>query len=753
MAGFTPYDVVQYQGYTPMSTQDIMAPAAYMAQQQASLEDEYSKVNDELEKVKFLVQHENNPQLQQQYDDYYNRLQQAQNDLSSKGFSAINRRQMLGIRSQYQSQIAPISVAAQMKAKDIEAYNQMKAKDPTYIGKDPSSMGLMDYINNNLQPFAEQGVSGATVTEMTRKMAEPFSQNLTDTQKEVLARDLIIKANPDAPQQWVDTEVNYIKQHGYKPGTPGYEKIANYIRQTVTQSLGIHKWATPEEYEQYKGFVEQGLPYLQGKEDAQYIDRNNAFLRAQQAQTTADARVEAAKEKAAASKSKQSAQSLGFLSTPIDIEVSKDTDSKDFADAVRIGAKSASADEFDKISGRGKYGPLSSNDYAKVGVALKFSEPFRGLSQPDFNQLKEKLVKNGADPTTINSPEELAAAWIEYGVPIPPTANTKGGRVPLSGGDPIGDALVGNTTANWSKWNEFSSGMSETLKNALLGAGRTWGDNLKYTLIPGIVSGTPSNNTTAVKTLKALAAEKNQQGVNQSIADYYNSQGQKYTKEDVEKMSDSYKAGLRLIKQDAYKDISAGTSPAESRLVQALLASPQSMFRVVDENGKVSSLKDSKLTMGDVLNKNDGTGTSKDSYAQFKGLRTRDPGNYNKAGVSWVVRKGGKEYLVSVSNPFIEDNFRGYNQVVDQIDNSPFQPLRRITIDGRDWLLKTILTDKGPEFYIGDGDDNWKSLEEIKLEGLSNMKSNYVPLQETASKLTMPSYDPQGYLYNQQQSH
>lgn len=79
------YDQMYYQGYTPVSTQEIMAPAAVMSDREDKLDEQYGAIQDELGKTAFVAMNDPNPAVRQQYIDYMNRLNDARDELSNKG--------------------------------------------------------------------------------------------------------------------------------------------------------------------------------------------------------------------------------------------------------------------------------------------------------------------------------------------------------------------------------------------------------------------------------------------------------------------------------------------------------------------------------------------------------------------------------------------------------------------------------------------------------------------------------------------
>ena len=227
-----PYDQSAWSTFTPLSQQEILQPVMMMRERHDKLDGEYSAINDNLQKYAFIAQNENDPAIKQQYSNYIQSLTQARDNLMTKGINSNSRRNMLDLRGKFQSEIQPNILAYEMKANDINTYNQMIAKDPTYIGSNPANRTVSDYIGNGLQPFAQQGISGALMTKMASDYLSPFNQELTDTQ----LRDVLITT---VGEEKIPQYKDYIRKHGYKPGTEGHNKLMEVVKDKVMGATGV----------------------------------------------------------------------------------------------------------------------------------------------------------------------------------------------------------------------------------------------------------------------------------------------------------------------------------------------------------------------------------------------------------------------------------------------------------------------------------------------------------------------------------
>ena len=276
-----PYDQSAWSTYTPLTSQEILMPAMMMRERHDKLDEEYATINDELQKVAFIAEHESDPAVKQKYNNYLTSLSQSRDELMNKGLNSSSRRKMLDLRGRYQSEIQPINMGYQMKLKDMDNYNQLVAKDPTYIGSNPTNRTVTDYINNGLQPFAQQGISGALMTKMASDYLSPFSQELTDTQ----LRDLLITT---VGEEKIPQYIDYIKKHGYKPGTEGHNKLMEVVKDKVMGATGVSSWASPEQLAQASGYIDLASSSTIGKEQSQVIN-NSAYTVAAQKQAAKEA--------------------------------------------------------------------------------------------------------------------------------------------------------------------------------------------------------------------------------------------------------------------------------------------------------------------------------------------------------------------------------------------------------------------------------------------------------------------------------
>lgn len=266
-----PYDRAAWSTFTPLSSQEILQPAMIMQERQNQLDSEYAAINDEMQQIEFIAATENDPLIQQMYSNYQDNLNSAMDMISERGVTPGARRKMLGIKSQFNSQIAPIKQGYELKQQDINQYNQLKMKDPTHIGPDPSMRSVSDYMANGLQPFSAQGISGALLTKMSADQYSQYSKVLRDKNpEEVKALLTDMFGEVGIPQYY-----NLIMRKGYNPNDPEFAEIKTAIESNILNSMGDISWMDQNQFSQAMGYIKQGESHAIGQDDMRILDNKS----------------------------------------------------------------------------------------------------------------------------------------------------------------------------------------------------------------------------------------------------------------------------------------------------------------------------------------------------------------------------------------------------------------------------------------------------------------------------------------------
>lgn len=100
---------------------------------------------------------DNDAELRQIYNNYNKAIDEAVATLSSGDISKGGE-QIRNITRLYSSQLQPVENAAKMRLQDINSYKEKLAKDSSYLGEDPNTRGVSEYLNG--QSPVSFGVSG-----------------------------------------------------------------------------------------------------------------------------------------------------------------------------------------------------------------------------------------------------------------------------------------------------------------------------------------------------------------------------------------------------------------------------------------------------------------------------------------------------------------------------------------------------------------------------------------------------------------
>lgn len=270
----TPYDNASWSTYTPLTSQEILAPAMMMRERHDKLDEEYAAINDELQAIEFIAENENDPEIKNRYSNFMDNLEESRDQLMNEGLTSSSRRNMLDLRSRFQSEIQPLKMGYELRNRDVETYNQMVAKDPTYIGQNPAERSVGHYINNGLTPEPPVGVSGDWVTKAVAEKLAPYSKKLSHSELRKLAGSTV---GPDG----VDDFMEYFQRYGYMPGDPGHSKLVELVGSNVIASIGADSWADDTQMNRIWENVQRAATATMGADNAQIV--NNPWARQQAA--------------------------------------------------------------------------------------------------------------------------------------------------------------------------------------------------------------------------------------------------------------------------------------------------------------------------------------------------------------------------------------------------------------------------------------------------------------------------------------
>lgn len=272
----TPYDNAAWSTYTPLTSQEILAPSMMMRERHDKLDEEYAAINDELQAIAFIAEHEDDSDIKNRYSNFMDNLEEGRDELMNKGITSSSRRNMLDLRSRFQSEIQPLKMGYELRNRDVETYNQMLASDPTYIGQNPADRKISHYIKNGLTPEPPVGISGDWVAKAATEQLAPYSKKLSHSE----LRKLIGSTLDD---EGVNDFMEYFQEFGMKPGSPAHSLLLKAVEDNIIESVGARGargWATDDQIERIKENVNRAASATIGADKAQIVNNPAARQRA-----------------------------------------------------------------------------------------------------------------------------------------------------------------------------------------------------------------------------------------------------------------------------------------------------------------------------------------------------------------------------------------------------------------------------------------------------------------------------------------
>lgn len=177
MAEFSVYDNVGYGRLNLPSFQELMVAPAYLTEQHDLANERLSETLSQANLAEVAAMQDPNSRAAQMYQAYTSSLNQAIEDLSSKGLQGSGIKSRLGkLRADYNSQISPILGAYEQQKADKARYDELVTRDPSWIGAyDPSRATIDSYLSTGNQSYVPQGISGQALTTQVANAAKPFA--------------------------------------------------------------------------------------------------------------------------------------------------------------------------------------------------------------------------------------------------------------------------------------------------------------------------------------------------------------------------------------------------------------------------------------------------------------------------------------------------------------------------------------------------------------------------------------------------
>lgn len=164
------YSITINSKFRPFSFQELMTPLMMMEQNHREVEEQYANLMTESAKWENLANEQTDKIAYNQYKRYALDLELAADKLAKEGITANSRPSMYKLKSRYNSEIAPIEAAYNLRAADIKAQNDFEAATggQAIFTKRASTASLDDYLNGkpmdygrtNLDAVQKEGMLG-----------------------------------------------------------------------------------------------------------------------------------------------------------------------------------------------------------------------------------------------------------------------------------------------------------------------------------------------------------------------------------------------------------------------------------------------------------------------------------------------------------------------------------------------------------------------------------------------------------------
>lgn len=265
--------IVVNSNFKPFSYAEMIQPVLMATQAQQKLEDNYSTLSTKADIWKGLANKETDPVAYSIYSKYSNDLQNAANDLASRGLTPASRLNLLNMNKRYASEIAPIENAYNQRNEQVKAQTEALIKDPTHLfASDASTTSLDKWLANPQYNTLAQNYSGAMLASQVGSMASNLAREARNNPE-----NNVLKRNLD-PYTY-----ELIQQHGFSrddvfnvmQNNPNSSKVLSGLVDSAIDASGINSWdMTPADkkviLDRARKYAVEGLPNAIGADNVQF---------------------------------------------------------------------------------------------------------------------------------------------------------------------------------------------------------------------------------------------------------------------------------------------------------------------------------------------------------------------------------------------------------------------------------------------------------------------------------------------------
>ena len=264
--------LTQNAKFKPYSFERLLQPLAMYTQEYNAVQEGIAELSTKAELMKQYAQEEPDSKAAKMYNEYSENLKRQADDLARNGLPAVNRANLLNLRTQYQSSIAPIETAA-VRRREL-ADEQRKGNPTMMYNRNFSNINLDDLINN--PELSYESYSGALLTKQVSDAVEGIKSSLSDYGK---GKD-------------IDSYTNtFIQNYGFRPeevleainnpNSKSAPKVLTAIVDSVVNSSPIPSWGNDNTTREAYNYARQGLWNSVGKSVVNPMENYMARLNAQ----------------------------------------------------------------------------------------------------------------------------------------------------------------------------------------------------------------------------------------------------------------------------------------------------------------------------------------------------------------------------------------------------------------------------------------------------------------------------------------
>lgn len=169
--------------FHPFTFDEIAKPFLLYKQEYDKNEQALSTLSQQTEMWKNIAEKDKSPRAYNMYTNYVNKLHNAVEDFS-KGMSAQNRNDLLGLQAGYASEIKPIEIAYKRRQQLIDTLSPQMLQNPYLMTEyNPENMSLDDFLEDPSRGWGRSlnaAMIAAQVSDIFKSLSQVDTANLSE---------------------------------------------------------------------------------------------------------------------------------------------------------------------------------------------------------------------------------------------------------------------------------------------------------------------------------------------------------------------------------------------------------------------------------------------------------------------------------------------------------------------------------------------------------------------------------------------